>query len=79
MNVSFALVERERVGHNAYRIGKIVFLTAIEDSETLYELMRKRIAEQPDQYNMWTGTHTLVLLAVPAMHNRVMPDNWTYR
>lgn len=77
MNVSFALVEREKLGPNAYRVGKVVF--TVESSETLYALMRKRIAEEPDRYNMWAGTHALVLMASPAMHDQVTPDNWTNR
>jgi hypothetical protein len=79
MNISFALVEREKLRHSACRIGKIVLLTEAGDSDTPFELMRKRIAEEPGRYNAWSGSHTLVLLASPAMHNRVMADNWTFR
>ncbi|HEY4377530.1 MAG TPA: hypothetical protein VGM93_10235 [Acidimicrobiales bacterium] len=61
----FLLVERERIGENAYRVN--AGLTTLDgeplSAQTGFEQMRKEIALYPARYAPVAGTHTLVLLA----------------
>jgi len=65
----YSLVEREKLGPNAYRVSAVHPGTDFDGNpftaETGFEQVRKEIKRYPKRYNAVSGTHTLVLLAVP--------------
>lgn len=56
--VGYALVERDRQGHETTRIVHL----PTWDQEMCWQNMQWTIARRPAKYNPWTGTHRLVLV-----------------